>query len=191
MTLPTRPSRARSSESRFCCRRPSTTSGTRTRSRWRSLGTQGSEVGIGLAVGGGTIGYPQFAVGYKNDFVVYTVTASNATQVSRFGDYFSVRPIPGSSQLRRRDVRRPAEHRRPTVRRRGLPRRRALRRVRPAGDPPAGLGDRYDGALPAVGRQVRRGFVARAIWSSGHRVRAPAGHFARIVISAFPTTVLP
>jgi hypothetical protein len=26
------------------------------------------------------------AVGYKNDFVVDTVTASNATQVSRFGD---------------------------------------------------------------------------------------------------------
>lgn len=62
-----------------------------------ALGTQGDEIGIGLAVGGGTIGYPQFAVGYKDDFVVYTVTASNATQISRFGDYFSVRPIPGSS----------------------------------------------------------------------------------------------
>lgn len=76
-----------------------------------ALGTQGSEIGIGLAVGGGTIGYPQFAVGYKDDFVVFTVTASNATQTflvdsdgdgipetpaSRFGDYFSVRPIPGS-----------------------------------------------------------------------------------------------
>ena len=61
-----------------------------------ALGTQGDEIGIGLAVGGGTIGYPQFAVGYKDDFVVYTVTASNATQISRFGDYFSVRPIPGS-----------------------------------------------------------------------------------------------
>jgi hypothetical protein len=61
-----------------------------------ALGTQGSEIGVGLAVGGGTIGYPQFAVGYKDDFVVYTVTASNATQISRFGDYFSVRPIPGS-----------------------------------------------------------------------------------------------
>jgi hypothetical protein len=61
-----------------------------------ALGTQGNEIGIGLAVGGGTIGYPQFAVGYKDDFVVYTVTASNATQISRFGDYFSVRPIPGS-----------------------------------------------------------------------------------------------
>lgn len=61
-----------------------------------ALGTQGSEVGIGLAVGGGTLGYPQFAVGYKDDFVVYTVTASNATQISRFGDYLSVRPLPGS-----------------------------------------------------------------------------------------------
>jgi hypothetical protein len=61
-----------------------------------ALGTQGNEIGIGLAVGGGTLGYPQFAVGYKDDFVVYTVTASNATQISRFGDYFSVRPIPGS-----------------------------------------------------------------------------------------------
>jgi hypothetical protein len=64
-----------------------------------ALGTQGSEIGIGLAVGGGTIGYPQFAVGYKDDFVVYTVTATNATQISRFGDYFSVRPIPGSARF--------------------------------------------------------------------------------------------
>ena len=65
-----------------------------------ALGTQRDGLGIGLAVGGGTVGYPQFAVGYKDDFVVYTVTASNATQtapgVSRFGDYFSVRPIPES-----------------------------------------------------------------------------------------------
>ena len=29
--------------------------------------------------------------------MVFGVTASNATQVSRFGDYFSVRPIPGST----------------------------------------------------------------------------------------------
>jgi hypothetical protein len=64
-----------------------------------ALGTQGKEIGMGLAVGGGTIGYPQFAVGYKDDFVVYTVTNSNATQVSRFGDYFSVRPIPGSTNF--------------------------------------------------------------------------------------------
>jgi hypothetical protein len=64
-----------------------------------ALGTQGNEIGLGLAVGGGTIGYPQFAVGYKDDFVVYTVTATNATQISRFGDYFSVRPIPGSARF--------------------------------------------------------------------------------------------
>ncbi|HEY0591600.1 MAG TPA: hypothetical protein VGF40_07520, partial [Thermoanaerobaculia bacterium] len=62
-----------------------------------ALGTQGAEIGIGLAVGGGTLGYPQFAVGYKDDFVVFTVTASNATQGGRFGDYFSVRPIPGNT----------------------------------------------------------------------------------------------
>lgn len=66
-----------------------------------ALGTQSDGLGIGLAVGGGTIGYPQFGVGFKDDFVVYTVTDSNATQTlaggaSRFGDYFSVRPIPGS-----------------------------------------------------------------------------------------------
>ncbi|MEZ5543133.1 MAG: hypothetical protein R3F42_14010 [Pseudomonadota bacterium] len=76
-----------------------------------ALGTQGMEIGLGLAVGGGTIGYPQFAVGYKDDFIVYTVTATTATQSflvdtdgdgvgdtarTRFGDYFSVRPIPGS-----------------------------------------------------------------------------------------------
>lgn len=64
-----------------------------------ALGTQGEEIGIGLAVGGGTIGYPQFAVGYKDDFVVYTVTSSSATQISRFGDYLSVRPIPGSQSF--------------------------------------------------------------------------------------------
>lgn len=67
-----------------------------------ALGTQPDGLGMGLAVGGGTIGYPQFAVGYKDDFTVYTVTASNATQTtagggSRFGDYFAVRPIPGST----------------------------------------------------------------------------------------------
>ena len=60
------------------------------------LGTDGSQIGITLAVGGGTvIGYPQFAVGYKDDFVVYQVTNSNATQISRFGDYVPNRPIAG------------------------------------------------------------------------------------------------
>ncbi len=59
------------------------------------LGTDGSQIGITLAVGGGTIGYPQFAVGYKDDFVVYQVTSSNATQISRFGDYVPNRPIAG------------------------------------------------------------------------------------------------
>ncbi|HVS81749.1 MAG TPA: hypothetical protein VHE60_08430 [Pyrinomonadaceae bacterium] len=60
------------------------------------LGTDGNEIGITLAVGGGTvIGYPQFAVGYKDDFVVYQVTNSNATQTVRFGDYVPNRPIAG------------------------------------------------------------------------------------------------
>jgi len=69
-----------------------------------ALGAQRDGLGMGLAVGGGTIGYPQFAVGYKDDFVVYTVTGSNATQTassggSRFGDYFSVRPVPGTDSF--------------------------------------------------------------------------------------------
>ena len=64
-----------------------------------ALGTDGNEIGITLAVGGGTVGYPQNSVGYKNDFVVYQVTNSNATQVSRFGDYFSVRLVPSSGGL--------------------------------------------------------------------------------------------
>jgi hypothetical protein len=54
------------------------------------------EIGINLAVGGGTVGYPQESVGYKDDFVVYQVTNSNATQISRFGDYLSARYIPGT-----------------------------------------------------------------------------------------------
>lgn len=54
------------------------------------------DIGIALAVGGGTLGYPQFAVGFKDDFVVYQVTSSNATQVSRFGDYIPARNIPGT-----------------------------------------------------------------------------------------------
>jgi hypothetical protein len=64
-----------------------------------ALGTDGREIGIALAVGGGTLGYPQGAVGYMDDFVVYQVTASNATQISRFGDYFNARPVPGPVQL--------------------------------------------------------------------------------------------
>jgi len=59
------------------------------------LGTDGTQIGITLAVGGGTIGFPQFAVGYKDDFVVYQVTNSNATQISRFGDYVCNRSIAG------------------------------------------------------------------------------------------------
>jgi hypothetical protein len=63
------------------------------------------EVGINIAVGGGTVGYPQMSVGFKNDFVVYQVTSNNATQtakqmngsvVTRFGDYLSARFIEGS-----------------------------------------------------------------------------------------------
>ena len=57
--------------------------------------TDGIQIGITLAVGGGTVGYPQFSVGYKDDFLVYQVTSSNATQISRFGDYVSNRPIAG------------------------------------------------------------------------------------------------
>jgi len=54
------------------------------------------DLGINLAVGGGTVGYPQESVGFKDDFVVYQVTSSNATQISRFGDYLSARFIAGS-----------------------------------------------------------------------------------------------
>ena len=60
-----------------------------------ALGSDGNEIGITLAVGGGTLGYPQFAVGYKDDFEVFQVTNSNATQTSRFGDYVCNRLIPG------------------------------------------------------------------------------------------------
>ena len=59
------------------------------------LGTDGNLIGITLAVGGGTVGFPQFSVGYKDDFVVYQVTNSNATQTIRFGDYVCNRPIAG------------------------------------------------------------------------------------------------
>ena len=54
------------------------------------------EIGLSLFVGGGTIGYPQAVVGFKNDFVVYQVTGANAAQGVRFGDYVNVRPIPGT-----------------------------------------------------------------------------------------------
>jgi len=63
------------------------------------------DMGITLAVGGGTIGYPQDSVGFKDDFVVFQVTSSNATQSflnanntkgARFGDYFAARYIDGS-----------------------------------------------------------------------------------------------
>lgn len=64
-----------------------------------ALGTDGTQMGIALAVGGGTLGYPQGAVGYKDDFVVYQVTSSNATQISRFGDYFNARLVPGPGGL--------------------------------------------------------------------------------------------
>ncbi len=44
-------------------------------------------IGIALAVVGGAMGYPKFPVDFKDDSGVYQVTNSNATQVSRFGDY--------------------------------------------------------------------------------------------------------
>lgn len=44
-------------------------------------------IGIALAVVGGAMGYPKFPVDFKDDSGVYQVTDSNATQVSRFGDY--------------------------------------------------------------------------------------------------------
>jgi hypothetical protein len=60
------------------------------------LGADGTEIGIALGVGGGTLGYPQFAVGFMNDFVVFQVTGSNATQMTRFGDYIAPRLVPGA-----------------------------------------------------------------------------------------------
>jgi hypothetical protein len=62
-----------------------------------ALGSDGREIGITLAVGGGTIGYPQFAVGYKDDFVVFAVTGSTGSQAGgRFGDYVPNRLVPGA-----------------------------------------------------------------------------------------------
>lgn len=60
-----------------------------------SLGSIGSDVGMTLGVGGGSFGTPQQAVGFKDDFAVYTVTNSTATQMVRYGDYFSTRRVPG------------------------------------------------------------------------------------------------
>jgi hypothetical protein len=61
------------------------------------LGTQDENIGLTVAAGGGTLGYPQFGVGYLNDGEVALLTASNTTQVpNRFGDYVNVRPIPGT-----------------------------------------------------------------------------------------------
>jgi hypothetical protein len=64
-----------------------------------ALGSDGREISINLAVGGGTIGFPQNAVGYLGDFVVYQVTNSNATQVNQYGDYLSNRLVPGSRRF--------------------------------------------------------------------------------------------
>ena len=58
-----------------------------------ALGSSGEEMGMTLAVGDGTLGYPQQAVGFRNDFVVFQVTNSDATQISRFGDYLSNRLV--------------------------------------------------------------------------------------------------
>jgi hypothetical protein len=57
------------------------------------------QIGMTVAIGGGTVGYPQATVGFKDDFVVYQVTASDATQISRFGDYFGTRFIPGAGSV--------------------------------------------------------------------------------------------
>lgn len=54
-------------------------------------------IGLSLFVGGGTIGYPQGVVGYKDTFVLYSVTGANAAQGSRFGDYVNVRLVPGTT----------------------------------------------------------------------------------------------
>ena len=64
-----------------------------------ALATQGEQIGLGLTAGGGTFTFPQYAVGFKDDFVVYSVTGSDATQGGRFGDYVNVRPIPGSDDF--------------------------------------------------------------------------------------------
>ncbi|HXI87382.1 MAG TPA: hypothetical protein VNH64_07985, partial [Parvularculaceae bacterium] len=62
-----------------------------------SLGTMNAEIGFTLGVGGGTFGTPQQAVGFKDDFVAYSVTSSTGTQIVRYGDYFSTRPKPDAA----------------------------------------------------------------------------------------------
>jgi hypothetical protein len=57
------------------------------------------DVAMNLAVGGGTVGYPQMSVGFKDDFIVFQVTNSNAAQPSRFGDYLSTRFIAGKGNF--------------------------------------------------------------------------------------------
>lgn len=68
-----------------------------------ALGTNGSsdrpEIGMTVSVGGGTIGYPQGTVGFKDDFVLYIMTASTGSQMARYGDYFDTRPIPGAAHM--------------------------------------------------------------------------------------------
>jgi hypothetical protein len=67
---------------------------------------RGIDIGMTLAVGGGTIGYPQEAVGIEGASFFPQVTNGNGTEFGiddpstgrgrfRFGDYFSTRPIPG------------------------------------------------------------------------------------------------
>jgi hypothetical protein len=64
------------------------------------LGTQDEDIGLTLAAGGGTLGIPQFGVGYLDDGQIFTVTGSNTTQVpNRFGDWVNVRPIPGTEDF--------------------------------------------------------------------------------------------
>lgn len=64
-----------------------------------ALGSDGREISMNLAVGGGTIGFPQNSVGYVGDFVVYQVTNSNATQIDQYGDYLSNRLVPGDRRF--------------------------------------------------------------------------------------------
>lgn len=63
------------------------------------LAADGIDIALTLGVGGGTIGYPQFSVGFMNDLVVYQVTAGNAAQGSRFGDYIAPRLIAGAGRF--------------------------------------------------------------------------------------------
>lgn len=56
---------------------------------WRSGSTK-DEIAISLAFGGGGY-FGDNAVGFVGDGVYYATTGSNATQIYRYGDYFSVR----------------------------------------------------------------------------------------------------